>query len=228
MRPTQQSFLRYPFDTLLSSAASVRVLRELALHGEELTTSVLARRTKVTDQSVRNVLSTPSVSSLLRMYGQSRAASYKLDREHPLARILIDLFQAEEHRMHHIREEIRKSAASVEPPPLAVWMYGSVARGDDRPNSDVDLLFVVEDDATTDRDANRFREALEHTERGQRITLSVVAVSAQDVERLAGTEDPFWAELLRDALPLIGKSPSDLLALLKRRRRATTGGTSHG
>lgn len=60
MRPAPQSFLRYPLTTLLGAEASVRVLRELALHGEELTTALVAGRTGLSNQSVRNVLVTLS------------------------------------------------------------------------------------------------------------------------------------------------------------------------
>lgn len=219
MRPTPQSYLQYPLSAVLGSEASVRVLRELALHGAELSVAVLARRTGVTPQSVRNVLGSQPISPLIRTYGQGRAASYRLDPKHPLARILIGLFEAEDHRARDIQNQIRAAAERFDPAPLAVWMFGSVARGEDQPLSDVDLLLVVRDDSTTERDAGLLRQEMDSIAGAHGITISVVPVSARDVERLARTKDPFWAELLRDALPLQGRSPEDLLASLKRKNR---------
>jgi predicted nucleotidyltransferase len=219
MRPTVQSYLRYPLSALLGSEASVRVLRELALHGSELTTTLLARRTGVTDQSVRNVLAVLKEAALLRIYGQGRSASYQLDAGHPLAALLIDLFVAEHQSAKAVRASIREAAEQVDP--LAVWVYGSVARGQDRIGSDLDLLLVVEEDADTERIADEFREHALEVGKAYRIPISVVAVSGADVLRLARTEDSFWREVVSDAEPLHGPGPEGLVSRLKRLQRAT-------
>jgi predicted nucleotidyltransferase len=220
MRPKRQSFLRHPLSTLLGTEASVRVLRELALHGNELTTTVLAKRTGITDQSVRNVVNSLLPAGVLTVYGQGRAASYRLDVEHPLGQSLLTLFRAEEERMEAVRRAVLGAAQQMAPPPLAVWVFGSVARREDRPDSDLDLLLVVEDDGTTERDAATFRNQLESLHREQQITVSVVPVSSRDIERLSDTEDPFWSELLRDAIPWHGKRPEALASSLRQRRGA--------
>ena len=160
MRPVPQSFLRSPLSTLLGTEASVRVLRELTLHGEELTTTFLARRTGITDQSVRNVLGVLSQAGLLRVYGQGRAASYRIDTSHPVSRMLVELFRAEHRRIAAVLEKIRVVAERQSPRPVAVWLYGSVARGEDRVDSDMDLLLVVEDDAHVESAGDAFREGV--------------------------------------------------------------------
>lgn len=218
MRPTAQSYLRYPLSTLLGSEASLRVLRELALHGDELTTTLLARRTGVTDQSVRNVLAVLREGALLRIYGQGRSASYQLDAGHPLAPLLIDLFVAEHQSANAVRASIREAAEQVDP--LAVWVYGSVARGQDRIGSDLDLLLVAEEDADAERVADEFREHMAEVGKAHRILISVVGISGADVLRLARTEDPFWREVVSDAEPLHGLGPEALVSRLKRLQRA--------
>jgi len=230
MRPKPQSFLRYPLSTLLGTEASVRVLRELALHGNELTTTMLAQRTGISDQSVRNVVSGLLSTGVLEIYGQGRAASYRLDVEHPIGRALLDLFHVERERMEAIRQAVVRVAEQMSPPPLAVWVFGSVARREDRPDSDLDLLLVVEDDDTTERDAGTFRDLLEDLRREQQITVSVVPVSSMDLKRLSGTGDPFWKEMLRDAIPWHGKRPEALAALLKRKHSGAPrrGEAAHG
>lgn len=218
MRPKPQSFLRHPLSTLLGTEASVRVLRELALHGNELTTPVLAQRTGITGQAVRNILNSLLTTGVLKVYGQGRATSYRLDLEHPVGRSLLNLFHAEEERVEMIRQAVASAARQMSPPPLAVWVFGSVARGEDRPESDLDLLLVLEDDETAEREAGFFREMLDDLQKEQQITLSIVPLSSSDIERLSGTADPFWKEMLRDAIPWHGERPEALARRVKRRR----------
>jgi predicted nucleotidyltransferase len=220
MPSTRQSFLRHPISALLGTEASVRVLRELALHGTELTTTVLAQRTGVSDQSVRNVVNGLRPTGVLDVYGQGRAASYRLDVAHPIGRALLDLFRAEEERAENIQRAVATAAQQLAPPPLAVWLFGSVARRTDLPTSDLDLVLAVEDDATAERDANRFRDLLEATQREQQISVSVVPLSSKDIERLSATGDPFWKEILRDAISWYGKRPEALVRSLKRKSRS--------
>ncbi|HEV2147191.1 MAG TPA: nucleotidyltransferase domain-containing protein [Longimicrobiaceae bacterium] len=205
----------------------MRVLRELALHGGELTTTLLARRTGVTDQSVRNVLRVLGRADLLRVYGQGRAAAYQLDASHPVAAMLIQLFRAEDQRISALYDRIARAARQLDPPPLAVWVFGSVARGEDRAGSDLDLLLVVDEDGAAERAADTFREELAGVEREHRVTISVVPVSGTDVLRLARTDDPFWREMLSDAVVLHGRRPESLLSRLESRQRPAPPADAH-
>ena len=214
MRPTQQSFLRFPLSTLLGTATGVRVLRELALHGNELSTGLIARRTGLTVQSVRSTIAELLSAKLLRVYGQGRAASYELDATHPVAAMLIDLFRAEDARLKAVYASVTAAARRVTPPPSAVWMYGSTARGEDRVHSDLDLLMVIDDEGAVARAADRFREEMAGVEAEHRLSISVVPASSGDVVRLARTGDPFWKEILADAVVLHGSRPEVLLSRL--------------
>ena len=52
-----------------------------------------------------------------------------------------------------IIESIRKAFA-VFPYPVEVWLYGSEARGEARPDSDIDLLMLVDKPTVSDDDEN--------------------------------------------------------------------------
>lgn len=212
--PSPQSHLRYPLTRLLGTEAAVRVLRELALHGEELTTTLLARRTGITDQSVRNALATLRRAGVLKTYGQGRAAAYQLDASHPVARLLVALFRAEDQRVRSIYDSIRRAAERLGPRPLAVWMFGSAARHEDDLQSDLDLLLIAGDASLTDHLADAFRHELAAVEEEQRLTISVVSLSGDDVVRLAREDDPFWRAVRSDAVVLQGPRPERLLSRL--------------
>lgn len=223
MRATAESFLRRPLSLLLGTKASVRVLRELALHGNALTTTAIARRTGITDQSVRNTLKTILPTGVLDVFGQDRSSSYRLDVHHPIGHALLALFRAERERVEAIREAVASAAQGMTPSPLAVWLFGSVARGEDEPGSDLDLLLVVDGDETADREANRFRDLLADLEREHQITISVVPMSTSDVERMAGAGEPLWKELMRDAVAWHGGRPETLVRAHRRRARSARG-----
>lgn len=218
MRPAAQSFLRHPLSTLLGSEANVRVLREMALHGGELSTTVLARRTGLTDQSVRNALAVLKNAELVRTYGQGRSVSYQLDAEHPLAGMLIQVFKEEDGRADAVLQRVRRAAER--PEIAALWLFGSVARREDRVGSDLDLLLVVREDGEVDRVADEFRERVAEIAEEQRLAISAVPVSGADILRLARTNDPFWREVVSDVQPLLGPDPESLLSNLKRAERS--------
>jgi predicted nucleotidyltransferase len=224
--PVPQSHLRFPLTRLLGTDASVRVLRELALHGEELTTTLLARRTGITDQSVRNAVATLGRAGVLKTYGQGRAVAYQLDAGHPVAQMLITLFRAEDRRVRTINDSVRHAAEQLEPQPLAVWMFGSAARHQDDLESDLDLLLIVEDASITDHLADVFRDALADIEAVHRLTISVVPLSADDVVRLAREDDPFWRAVSADAVVLQGPRPESLVFRLRPSPAAL--GSRHG
>lgn len=191
------------------------MLRELALHGKELTTGLLARRTGLTVQSVRSALAELLSAKLLTVYGQGRSASYELDATHPVAAMLIELFRSEDARLKAVYEAVAAAARRITPGPSAVWMYGSAARGEDRVHSDLDLLMVIDDEAAVARAADRFRDEMAGVEAEHRLSISVVPVSGGDVLRLAGTGDPFWKEVLADGVALHGPRPEVLLSRLE-------------
>ena len=62
-------------------------------------------------------------------------------------------------RRQKIVEEIRKAIHQADPTATAI-LYGSEARGDARPDSDIDLLVLVDDERLTWAVQDRFRAPL--------------------------------------------------------------------
>ncbi len=105
-------------------------------------------------------------------------------------------------------ESVRAAAAPHAP--RAVWLFGSAARGDDAPGSDVDVA-VVFAAGTPEGALEAVREALRAPEDAERVTISVIGLWPEDVERLSAG-DPLWHSLERDAVPLLGPTPGLLRA----------------
>jgi predicted nucleotidyltransferase len=109
---------------------------------------------------------------------------------------------------------------------VSIVLYGSVARGDNRPDSDVDLLLVVRNlpkDSMLKR-IRLFEEKVEgklgleeYWSKGHYITLSPVLKTPEEAERLS----PLYLDMVEDAVILFDKDNffSNVLERLRKRLR---------
>jgi len=207
-RSAAQSAQRYPLTAILGNETNVRLLRELSRHGGHLSAPDLVRRTGLAKTSVWAGLMSLEEMDLVSVAGTGRARLYSMRADHPLHGVLDTLFEAEERRFNAILEAIREAAHACGPSVVAVWLYGSVARGEDRPGSDLDIaVFAVENALPNVSDA--MRDALHSAGMKLGFKPSVVGIGSDDVARLSGERDPWWVQLVRDAIVLVGPHPDD-------------------
>jgi hypothetical protein len=124
-----QSPQRYPLTSILGTEANVRVLRELTRHGGQMSAPSLVARTGLGRTSVWGALATLGKMNIIESAGTGRAVLYRIRTDHPLHAPLDALFEAEEARFATILDIVRSVASESGPGVLAVWIYGSVARG---------------------------------------------------------------------------------------------------
>ncbi len=203
-RTERQSFIRQPLTWILGNNANVIVLRELCLHGEDMSRPQLAERTGLSASSVRDALEMLVDARIVRATGFQKSRLYRLQRAHHLFPAIELLFRTEGARYALIRQavtSVARSTAGVQ----AAWVYGSVARSDDQPASDLDLAILADEPVAAV--AEKFRSALaEHAARLD-FRPSIVSLTNDDVARLDRAADPFWLNLLRDGSALYGPHP---------------------
>lgn len=210
--PSQtQSHLRHPLTLLLGSAGQVRVLRALATARSPQPAPQVAATAGLTPQGARGVLDAMTRQRLVKALGSGRTQLYELNTGHPLAPAMAALFQAEHQRwdglMGAIRDALDRHGAVA-----AAWLYGSVARGDDVPDSDMDIALLVGSQAVADE----VREALMPLEDAQQVRISLTALTAKDLAALP-EDDPWWVNVVREGRVLKGAAPDQA-----RRRLART------
>ncbi len=209
--PSQtQSHLRHPLTALLGSAGHVRVLRALATGKIPQSAPQLAAAAGLTPQGTRGVLDVLARQRLVKVLGSGRTQLYELNAAHPLASSLAALFHDEQGRwdalMSSIRDVLDRHRAVS-----AAWLYGSVARGEDAPESDLDIALVVRSQAVADQ----VREALMPLEDAQQIRISLTALTAKDLAALP-EDDPWWANVVREGRVLKGSAPDQARRRLAR------------
>ncbi len=216
MKPASQSFLRYPLNLLFDSPANVRVLRVLARHGGVLSASALADFAKLAKPSVLSALRQLIETGTVEALGADRQRLYRFDDSSRLGAALNALFTAESERYRDVIEVVRTSAerAGAE----AAWIYGSVARDDDRPGSDIDVAAACPPGRVYDV-TTAIRDELSSAGRRLGFNASVIGTDADEVERLAREGDPWWLAVKRDAITVMGPAPESYFDKSRRKRR---------
>lgn len=218
MQPISQSHQRYPLTRILGTPGQVRLLRELVRHGGQLAAPQLARTAGLTAAGARRALQALVGQGVVTVTGQQRGQLYRLNHAHPLGAALTALFDAEALLWEQFWDALRQSVAR-RAPIAAAWLYGSAARGEDRPDSDIDVLLAVAGKNDVARAAEEVREAMHALEDRYGTRVSVIALSAADIRARAARGDAFWASVVADARPIKGERPRSFLA---RRRSADT------
>jgi predicted nucleotidyltransferase len=214
-----ESYLQHPLTGLLGQGGNVRVMRALIDYGGPLSVTQLVRDTGLSAPGVRAVLGSLAEQQIVIPLGRGKAQLFELRRQHPLMPALNQLFADEKARWEAIVSALR-SVFESERRVASAWYYGSVARREDAPRSDLDVAIAIrgEDVETV---LGRLRDALQPAENTLLFTASLLGLSEADIARIsADGGDVWWRELVGDAKVLVGERPEAFAAKVRRQLSA--------
>ncbi len=161
-------------------------------------------------QGVRQVLAELTRIGVVRAVGSARLVVYGAADAHPIVAMLDKLFADE--RQWWLRTRRRLVRAVTHREVLAAWLFGSAARGQDTPMSDLDIAVVLDaPSGAARRIADVLRGRLNKAGEACAFRPSLIAMTLPAFLRAARDESPLWRDLERDAIRLYGPSPSDLM-----------------
>jgi hypothetical protein len=198
-----QSFLQYPLSTILGDEGQIRVLRELSRHERELSVTKLSNQTALTRQEVKDILATLVASGAVSTVRVGRGMLFGMG-DHPIMPAVREVLAAEERIYTSVMDRLR-ACVSAHQGVLAAWVYGSAARGEDRPGSDIDIVIVV-DDTEVEAVTRKVRRSLVKGPSRLPGAPSIVGLGTSDVIRLSAGH-PSWKGLAKDAMTLKGDAP---------------------
>jgi predicted nucleotidyltransferase len=134
---------RNELDDLLGSPIRIRVLRVLTrFPSRGFTGRELAKLCESSPSQTNTALESLRDSGVVFREIAGRSHVWRLAPEHVLRDVLVRMFHGEANSLELLKAEI---GALLRPLPVTrAFLFGSVARGDERPTSDIDLLVLVE------------------------------------------------------------------------------------
>lgn len=134
-------------DAVLGSMTKIRILRALMplrspVSGNEARMLAGVR----SKNGMRTALDDLTDLGILEREQTGRIRLFRINREHDLVAPLQALFESEARRIAGLRQALEDimDAGAVREHTLSIILFGSNARGDARPESDVDLLVITE------------------------------------------------------------------------------------
>lgn len=211
--------LHRPFEALTPTLDGP-VLQVLAGADTQYTVSrVTALVGDASSAGVRKALNRLVAQGLVGRRGDGVAYLYQLNRDHLLAGPVLAIARAQQ----TLRQRVAEHAGAWPHPPLLLALFGSAARGQMRPESDLDLLAVTNDDANDDANDERWLDDLGS------LCEAMTSWTGNDTrplvltpDELTGGRDAVLAEIGRDALVLFG----DAVLLRHARRLAAKAGAA--
>lgn len=201
--------LTHPIDTIAPGPRGA-ILERLAATFEPLTGNQIAELSggRVSQSSASRVLPELVRSGLVTARPAGRAILYELNRRHLLAPAVEVAVSAGDRLVDHLRE----SVARWDVPPVALWLFGSAARGEASDDSDVDLL-VVKPTITFSEDAWEQQLATLADDVGALSgnACEILEYSLDELNALAAAGDPLIDSLRAEAVALTGERPTTLL-----------------
>jgi hypothetical protein len=212
MRPTTQpqSAIRMPLNGILGTEANVRILRALAESTAPISAAELARRAQLQRSSVHRALKLLAGLGTVSFVGTAPHLQVSLADRSPLTKPIRALFDAERSRHEQLLAGLKRASTRIDPPPTAVWVEGSVARGVDQPGDAV-IVCVLGNPRDIDESAEALREAIQSLERKLDVTIEVRGRTLADLEAKSNA----LGDELQHAIPIFGIPP---MGLLKRYR----------
>ncbi|OGQ07505.1 MAG: hypothetical protein A3G32_01090 [Deltaproteobacteria bacterium RIFCSPLOWO2_12_FULL_40_28] len=132
-------------EKLLTDPIHLRVFKTLRLHPEGLTGRTLGVLVKTSSFKINGVVRFLVALGVITQTVVGRAHLYRLNEHHILIQDVINyLIDYETNLLNKLGETIMDQLPRK---PLSIILYGSIARGDEAPLSDVDLLLIYKDNA---------------------------------------------------------------------------------
>ncbi|MCG2726611.1 MAG: nucleotidyltransferase domain-containing protein [Elusimicrobia bacterium] len=202
------NFLQQPLNWILSAQSSIAVIRALKDSKEGMSGRAVARAAGFTHQACRQALSRLNAVGFIDRQGSGKTQLVRLNFNHVLVKnALLPLFRAEKHFTRSIREEIRKEFKLYA---RSATLFGSIARKEDEPGSDVDLLLIA-DEKNKLRLLNKARAFEKQFILQYGIRLSPMVFTTRNARARYKKSDPLLKNILSHGIDLLKEHLKDVL-----------------
>lgn len=189
---------------LFYDAARARVLDVLLANPQALSGRAIARQSDLSPTTTNLALGDLAGHGIVSSRADGRSHLWSLRWENPLVKHLVGLARVQDEQAGQIVADALGSE------PISVTLFGSVARGQSGPDSDVDILVIAKDHTQGQsfrRCAYKASSALRQ-QVGREVEITVIERDALQEAAIHG----FLRQVLSDGRTLRGKKLSELVS----------------
>jgi predicted nucleotidyltransferase len=194
-------------DAALGDSAKTQILRALLRLEGPVSGREVERLAGITSHSAAlRALGALSDLAILHREQAAGAHLYRINRDHDLVPALSELFAAEARRFGRIRDHLKDAVeqAALTRAVRSSVVFGSAARGDARPASDLDLLVIVAEDDDVESVTTALVGETERLHDRFGVRLSPMVLSQAQVEHRHRDGDPLMRNILDEGRTLLG------------------------
>ena len=188
-----------PLTQILDNGNKVTVLRHLVLYPSEVATGrSLARALGMNQATCNNALNSLHRAGIVTRKHAGRSAIYEVAKDTAVyEELLKPLFEKEA----EIPEEaVRMLVRGLEVKSIRAIMFGSVARGTDTPESDTDIMLVIDDAADREKVLDRLSENTPEAFARFRTGFNVTLLTEGELARRIKRKDAFISAAMAEAI----------------------------
>jgi predicted nucleotidyltransferase len=135
---------KFALDDILGNKLKLRILRLFCMAIGEYTGREIAKLTGYSQTYTMRALSDLEANGLLFRRDVGRSHLYSLNQKHMMVRELTKLFNLERNALEKVAQYIKDGLGESL---RSIVVFGSVARGEERPGSDIDMILTLNDGA---------------------------------------------------------------------------------
>jgi predicted nucleotidyltransferase len=177
----------------------VAILRHLVFYPSEVATGrSLARELGMNQATCNNALNSLYRAGIVTRKHAGRSSIYEVARDTAVYEELLKPLFTKETEMP--REAIGMLIKGLPVKSIRAFLFGSAARGTDAPESDTDVLLVVDDGADKDKVLDQLSENTPEAYRRFRTGFNVVLLSEGELARKKKRKDSFITTVMAEAV----------------------------
>ena len=201
-----------PLDHVLTNRGKVRLLRALMPLSRPVSGREAAKLARLSQTPALRALDDLVALGVLRRMETPSQHLYEVNRAHQLVREGLEpLFRAEQERIGRVLDALRTVLRQDADHIASAAVFGSAARGQDRPGSDFDVLVVAKDASDVEPLHGRLADSIPRMEEEFGLDLSPVVLPLTQFREMHRNGDPLVSDVLRDARLITGHRPEALV-----------------
>jgi len=196
-------------DNILGQKSKVKALRYLVNYKQEMSIRELSREIGLVPANLSVILKELEAERVLRSKKFGKTIVFSLNQDNYLtSEIIVPLFKKE----RLIREELGKIIVkNIKFPYESIILFGSVARGDSKTYSDVDLAIIIRDSGRSDDIEDQILNINPTVSRLFGNSISPVVMKKAEFSKKFNRGDKLIRNIAKEGIVIAGKLISELI-----------------